>query len=112
MPADAGDLAAVEHNDLIRMADGADALGDDDFGRIMKLCCQTLAQLRVRAVVQRGEGVVEDQNFRLPRQRAGDGKPLLLPAGNVAAKLCNGVVRAFGELVDELLRLRKRNGVV
>ena len=49
------------------MADRADALGDDDLRHIMQLPVQTLAQLRVRPVIERRERIVKDQNFRLSR---------------------------------------------
>ena len=35
--ADAHGLAAVEHDDLVRVADGADALRDDDLRRVVQL---------------------------------------------------------------------------
>ena len=37
MRADAHSLAAVEHDDLVRVADGADALRDDDLRRVVQL---------------------------------------------------------------------------
>lgn len=37
MRAESGNLAAVEHEDLIGITDGADALGDDDLRRAGKL---------------------------------------------------------------------------
>ena len=112
MRSHADDLAAVENEDLFGVADRADALGDDDLRHIMQLPVQTLAQLRVRPVIERRERIVKDQNFRLSRQRAGDGKALLLPAGHVAAELLDLVVRALRQLIHKLLCLRKRNGAL
>ena len=50
----------------------------------------SLAERGIRAVIERGERIVKYQNFRLPRQRAGDGKALLLPAGDVPASCAIG----------------------
>ena len=44
MRAEADNLAAVEHEDLIGMTDGADALGDDDLRRAGQLLRKSLAQ--------------------------------------------------------------------
>ena len=87
MRAESGNFAAVEHEDLIGITDGADALGDDDLRRAGKLLRKPLAERRVGLIVQRGERIVENQNFRRSCQRPRDGKPLLLPAGDVPAKL-------------------------
>ena len=51
MRAESGNLAAVEHEDLIRVADGADALGDDDFGGVGQLAGKAFAQGGVRPVL-------------------------------------------------------------
>ena len=87
------------------MAYRADALCDDYFCRSAELPVQLRAQSRVGLVVKRGERVVKDQNFRLPRQRAGYRKPLLLAAGDVAPKLGDAVLLAVGQLVDKFARL-------
>ena len=44
--AEADNLAAVEHEDLIGVADGADALGDDDLCRVGQLLRKSLAERR------------------------------------------------------------------
>ena len=92
--ADADGLAAVEHDYLVRVAYRADALRDDYFCRSAELPVQLRAERRVGLVVERGERVVKDQNFRLPRQRAGDREPLLLAAGDVAPELGDAVLLA------------------
>ena len=88
MRAEPGDLAAVEDEDLIRVADGADALGDDDLRRAGQLLCKPFAQGRVGLIVQRGERIVEDQNLRPSCQRPRNRQPLLLPAGDVPDIVC------------------------
>ena len=99
MRAESGNFAAVEHEDLIGITDGADALGDDDLRRAGKLLRKPLAERRVGLIVQRGERIVENQNFRRSCQRTRDGKPLLLPAGDVPAKLGDGMCGLFGCLL-------------
>ena len=63
----------------------------------------------VGLVVQRGEGVVKDEDFRVARHCAGNGQTLLLPAGEVRAALRDraGIpdLRGF----DKFRRLRDGN---
>ena len=110
MGAHADGFAPIQHNNLVRVTNGADALGHDDLGDVVQLFGQPLPQLCVGAVVQRGEGVVEYQNFRLAGQRPGNGKPLLLAAGDITAQLGNVVIRPFRQLIDKFLSLRKLDG--
>ena len=107
MRAESGNLAAVEHEDLIGITDGADALGDDDLRRAGKLLRKPLAERRVGLIVQRGERIVENQNFRRSCQRTRDGKPLLLPAGDVPAKLGDGMCGLFRVFVHKFRSLRQ-----
>ena len=51
MCAAADDAPAVEHKDLIGVPDGADALGDDDFGGVGQLAGKAFAQGGVRPVL-------------------------------------------------------------
>ena len=58
-------------------------------------------------VVERARRLVEDQDARLSRQRAGDGDPLALPAREAAAALSDDRVVALGQLEDEVVRARE-----
>ena len=81
----AGDLAVVQDDDLVGVPDGADALGHDDPGGVLAGLVQGAAEDPVGLIVQGGEGVVEEEDLRLPGDGPGDGEPLLLPAGEVGA---------------------------
>ena len=110
MRALSGDPALVEHDDAVGVADGADALGDDQLGHAGAGLFQRVAQRAVGLVVQRGEGIVEDEDLRPAADGAGDGQPLLLPAGEVRAALRDVAVVAVFELFDEVGRLRGVDG--
>ena len=55
MRAETRDFAAVEHEDLVGIADGADALGDDDLRCAGQLRCKSFAQRGIGLIVERGE---------------------------------------------------------
>ena len=71
MGADAYGLALVQYDDLFRMEDRADALGDDHDGGIARLGDKRFAERGVRLEVERRKDVVKDIQFRfLTRARA------------------------------------------
>ena len=89
MRAFADHLALVEDDDKVGVADGADALGDDERSRFARFLLQRRAELTIRLIVERGEGIVEDINFGAAADGARDREALLLPARKVGAALRN-----------------------
>ena len=67
------------------MADGADALGNDDPCGVFVVFGDGLAQSGVGLVVQSAGGIVKDQNLRPCGQSPGDEQPLPLSAAEVGA---------------------------
>ena len=84
MRAGPGQTAVVEHEDLIRVADGGHALRDQHDRGLPRQMRQRLAKRGVGGKVQRGGAVVEDEDGGPPHQRAGDRQPLALAAGEIA----------------------------
>ena len=81
------DLAVVEHDDAVGVHDGADALGHDELGGILGLAGERVAHFAVGLEVERGERVVENQDFRVTVHRARNRQALLLAAGHVRSAL-------------------------
>ena len=63
MGALADDLAVIEHDDAVGVHDRADALGDDELGGSLGFFGECVANFAVGLEVERGERVVEDQDF-------------------------------------------------
>ena len=82
--------AVVQHQDLIGVEDGGNALCHDDHGGVVGLFLQRTAQGDIRLVVKGRETVVEQIDLRLLGNGAGDGEPLLLAAGYVGVSLGDG----------------------
>ena len=110
MVAAASQGTAVENENLIRLADAGDALGDDKDRCIVQLV-QGLAQSGVCCVVQRAGAVVQDQELRLPDKGPGNGQPLLLPPGEVPAALFQNEIQAAGLVLDGLAGLGDGQGL-
>ena len=72
--------AVLQHQDLITVHDGADALGNDDGGGAREGLGQALAEGGIGLIIQGAGGVVQDQKFRSAGQGPGNEDPLLLAA--------------------------------
>ena len=83
--------AVVEDDDLVGQRDGREAVGDDERGPPGHRLAQPRFDLRLGGRVDRGGGVVEDQDARIGEQGAGDRHPLALPAGEGEATLADRV---------------------
>ena len=84
-----GNATVIQNDDLVCIADRTDALRDDDLGGVGTLVVQSLAEQAVCPVVQRGEGIVKNEYLRFSCNGSCNGKPLFLPAGEVASALCD-----------------------
>ena len=102
----ANDFAIVEHDDAVGVHNGADALRNDEFRGILRFLFERVTYGTVGFEVERGEGIVEDQDFRMTVDGACDRQTLLLPARNVGTALRNAGIVLLLLFVDEFRRLR------
>ena len=65
VPAHGDDLAAIHDDDLVRVHQRGDALGDDDLGDLGPLRGQRLTDHGVGLGIDGAGGIVEDQHLRL-----------------------------------------------
>ena len=80
MGSHAGHTAFIEHENLVRVHDGADALCHDDDSRIFRVRFKRMPQSGVGFVVQGGKAVVKQVDQGVFGNGAGNGKTLLLSA--------------------------------
>src|SRR5690606_3959891 len=95
------DAAMVQHQDLVRMHHGGEAVGDDQGGAAAGDAVELGLDRLFGARVERRGGLVEDQDGGVLEQRAGDGHALLLAAGELEAALAHRAVVALGQGDDE-----------
>ena len=98
--------AVIQHKDLICILDGGRALRHQKYGDVRIMGADGLAQARVRGIVQRGGAVVQDENFRIAHECAGNGQALALAAGKVLAALRDLGVQTALAGRDKFRRLR------
>ena len=61
--------------------------------------------------VEIARGLVEDKDARIRQNRAGDAQALALAAGEFEAALADERVVAFGQAIDEFVRVGSPRGV-
>ncbi len=83
--------AGFEHRDAVRVLNGREAVGDDDAGAALHQALQRLLHQALALAVERGGGLIEQQDARVFEDRAGDGDALALPAAELDAALADQV---------------------
>ncbi len=90
MGADSRDVPGLEDDDLVCMAYGRDALGDDHLRDARAPRGKGVAKPGIRREVKRRARVVQDEDPRRPGEGTSDREPLPLAAGEVSAQLLDG----------------------
>jgi hypothetical protein len=80
------DSAAVEHGDLVGIAHGGDAVGDEDGGGGGGVAAQAAEDALFGVGVDAGQRVVEDEDGGAAQQGAGDGARCFCPPESVTPR--------------------------
>src|SRR5438876_1462456 len=99
------DLAALDHQDLIRAADGRQAMRDDEGGTASPQVAEPVLDRRLALRVETGRGLVEDQDPRVGENRPRDRDPLALAPGELHAPLAHDGVVALSETAHEVVAM-------
>ena len=115
--ADLDDAAEIHHGDAMRdVLDDAEIMGDEEIGEAERLAQidEQVQDLRLHRNVERGDGLVGDDEIGRQRERARDADPLALAAREFEGKFVGGLGpqadarEKIGDLV--LSRLAPRAG--
>ena len=105
------DPSVLKHQNARRIAHGGEPVGDDEGGAAFHDFVERQIDALLGHRIERAGGFVEDQDRRVLEQRAGDGEPLPLAAGEQPAALADRRLQAAVVAVDEFERLRAGRGV-
>ena len=100
---DLGDLAPFDHHQPVGAAERAQPVGDGDGGPPLDEVLQGQLDFPLGLRVDRGGGLVEDQDPRVDQQRPGDADPLPLAAGEELPPLADQRIVGVGQAEDELV---------
>ena len=98
-------LAALEHDDAVRVGHARKTVGDDQRGAAALQMIERLLDGRFVFRVNTRQGFVQHQDRCVLEQRAGDGQALALPARQAHAALTDERRVAIGQLENELMRV-------
>ena len=97
------DLAAVEHEDLVAVDQRRQTVRDDHHRAAVRHALQIGVDQRLALRIERRGRLVEDHQLGIDDQRAGDGQPLALAAGQVGRAFLDPGLVALRQALDELL---------
>ena len=105
-------MAAVEHENAVRVAHGREAVRDDERRAAGAQPAERGEHDLLGNGVEGGRRLVEDENRRVLDDRARDAQSLAFAAGQAAAGLGDFRIVAFGEMRDEFVRVRGPRGLL
>ena len=107
MGAALGDLALVEHDDLVGGDDGREPVRDHERGAVLRDPLQRVLDFMLGVAVERRGRLVQHQDRRPLQHRARDRHALLLAAGQLQAALADLGLIALRRRLDEAVDLRQ-----
>ena len=102
--------AFIKHNNPIGLLNSGKAMRDDQRGAPSHQHLQRLLDQVFGLRIQRGGGLIQQQDRRIAQQRAGDGDALALPARQTRPALSDPGLVSFRELRDELVGVSRFSG--
>ena len=105
------DAPAIDHQQLVGLAHGGEAVGDDEGGAPGERLAQGALHGRLGLGVEVRRGLVQHHDVGRLEDEAGQGDALLLAAREPVAPLADDGVEAVGQLADQVADLRLGQGV-
>src|SRR5271170_6896851 len=102
MRPDRRDASALDDGDAIGAAHGGKTMRDHDGGAFGHEVGERDLHQRLALGVERRGGLIEDEDWRVLEQSAGDGKPLAFTAGEAKALFADDGVVAIRKIEDEV----------
>ena len=99
------DLALIDHHHRICIADGAQAVGNDEAGAPLHQLEQGFLNARFGAGIHAACRLIQNQDGWIGQDGAGDRKELALPLAEVAGTLAQVRLVSLGKLADEVIRI-------
>ena len=96
------DAALVEDVDAVGIADGGEAVGDDDGAAVLHEGVEGFLNEAFCFRIDGSGGFVEEEDGGIFEEGAGDGEALFFSAGEFHAAFADVRVEAFGEVADEI----------
>lgn len=99
-------FSVLQHQNMIRVQNGADPLGNHNGGHIPIVFPQRLSERCIRPVIQRAGRIVQNQDFRIPGKSACQQYPLFLPAAEIGSPGRQHMGKPVRQALNKLHSLR------
>src|SRR5579871_3272864 len=96
------DTPVLHRQDTVRVDNGREPVGNDEGRAALHQFVQRLLHQRLRRGIERGSGLVEDEQARVHQDRAGDGDTLALPAGKPDAAFADDGIELLLHALDKI----------
>ena len=80
------DMPLLHHDDLIRVANGGEAVRDDETGAVAHQLHHSVLDMQLGAGINRRGGFVKNQDLWIAEKRSADGKQLALALREVRTR--------------------------
>ena len=97
------DMPLLHHDDLIRVANGGEAVRDDETGAVAHQLHHSVLDMQLGAGINRGGCFIQNQNLRIAEKRSADGKKLALALRKIRAGGGEHRIIAIGQCGDDLV---------
>src|SRR5258706_15867100 len=104
------DRTALDNQDLVGLADGAQAVGNDESGSSTQQAPQTLLDKGLTFGIEIGGCFIQNQNPRIRQYSAGNSNALPLPPGKFDTALANQRIEAFFKTIGKFLNMGRFHG--
>src|SRR5882724_12817351 len=94
------DASFMQHSDAVSIADGGDAVRNEDGGAVAHHFTQVVKDCFFRVSIHAGKSVIQDENTRVAYDGARNRATLFLSAGKRDTALTDQRFVAFGEAFD------------
>ena len=105
------DAALVDDEDAVGVADGGEAVGDEEGGSSLHEGFEGLLDETLALGIEGAGGFVEDEDGRVAEDGACDGDALALTAGELDAAVADGGLVTLGEGLDEGVGVGETGGL-
>ena len=102
--------AFVQHEDAVGIDHAGEPVRHDEHRAPAHEACERVLNHRLVLGIDRGERLVQQQDRRIPQQRAGDGDALALPAREADAALTDHRIVGLRQAGDEAVRVGRPCG--
>src|SRR6476646_5731424 len=105
------DSSLLKNQDLVNLADGGEAMGDDEGGTVLHQKLQAVLNQLLRFRIEAGSRLVQNEDSRVGEDGPGNGRALLLAPGKLQSAFSDNRVVLAVETLDKFIDMGNAAGL-